>query len=290
MPGLASLVGHVLSDPCPFWAVEAVAGVRQAQCGMATTAGRTDRLRVMVVDDDEDLRELLRLVLEGSERFEIVGEASDAATALELAPRHRPDAVVLDLGLPGLSGLQVLPELRRLVPAARVVVFSGQGDAAAKRAALAEGAASYVLKDGDVRPLMVALQVASTGRLAEATTSLVADPTACRVARRFVSHTCEEWECDELTEVAQLVTSELVGNLVVHARTSGELTLRLWADAMRVEVTDRGPATPSPREADATSESGRGLMIVAAVSVAWGVAPAPDGKTVWADVARAAHP
>ena len=82
------------------------------------------RPRVLLVDDVADLRFLLRVVLEADGSFEVVGEAGDGETALELAQRTSPDVVVLDLSMPNMDGLEALPRLREAAPEAKIVVLS----------------------------------------------------------------------------------------------------------------------------------------------------------------------
>ena len=81
--------------------------------------------RVLVVDDDADIHPLIEVMFEIEGRFEVVGHAHDGQEAIELADTLRPDAVVLDLSMPGgMDGLEALPQLRRLLPESRIVVFS----------------------------------------------------------------------------------------------------------------------------------------------------------------------
>jgi signal transduction histidine kinase len=102
--------------------------------------------RTLVVDDHEDLRLLLRLVLERSGRFEVVAEAADGRAALELAELHDPDLILLDLSMPRMDGLEALPALRRIVPDARLVVLSGYAAAGAAGPAARAGADAYLEK------------------------------------------------------------------------------------------------------------------------------------------------
>lgn len=102
----------------------------------------TKRWRVLLVDDSEDLRMLLRLKLESWERYEVVAEAGDGEVAVRLAAEHQPDLVMLDLAMPTMDGLQALPLIREAAGEARVIVLSGfdQGLMADKaRAAGADG-------------------------------------------------------------------------------------------------------------------------------------------------------
>lgn len=245
-------------------------------------------VRILVVDDDADLRRLVRMTLELHGGFAIVGEAADGGSALELAATLRPDVVVLDLGLPDLHGLEVLPEILHLSPNSRIVVFSGLDEHEAETTALAGGAARYVLKGSDVDVLVRALEELPP-QIHEAATSFDASPESAAGARRFVRDVCLNWGCEELADSALLVVSELVTNAVTHARTRCTLTIRLRGAVLRLEVTDNSHEAPSPRLLSAYSEGGRGLFIVAALSSSWGIDPASRGKTVWAEFSREAQ-
>lgn len=82
-------------------------------------------LRVLVVDDNADLRRLIGVKLGVEEGLHVVGEAGNGAIALEMAAALSPDVVVLDLSMPVMDGLETLPPLRRLLPESRIVVLSG---------------------------------------------------------------------------------------------------------------------------------------------------------------------
>jgi two-component system chemotaxis response regulator CheY len=100
--------------------------------------------RVLVVDDSEPVRDLCGFVLSG--RGHEVVYAADGAAALDLYASRRPDAVLLDVGLPGADGLAVLAELRRLDPEARVAMLTGARDQATVLDAVRSGARDYVVK------------------------------------------------------------------------------------------------------------------------------------------------
>jgi anti-sigma regulatory factor (Ser/Thr protein kinase) len=118
----------------------------------------------------------------------------------------------------------------------------------------------------------------------DATLDLPADTTSPATARRFVRSVLTGWGCDHLSENALLITSELVTNAIVHARSPLRLRLRLADDVVRIEVADRGDGTPQPRVPDRERPGGRGLPIIEALSLAWGMVPTADGKVVWADL------
>src|SRR5438477_1433206 len=103
---------------------------------------------VLIADDTSDLRSLVRDLIEATGRFEVVAEASDGAEAVELAARHRPDVVLLDLAMPVMDGLQALPAILTSSPMSRVVALSGFEARRMAAAALAQGAVAYLDKDG----------------------------------------------------------------------------------------------------------------------------------------------
>ena len=95
------------------------------------------------------------------------------------------------------------------------------------------------------------------------------------------------WDCDaDQLDDAALVLSELVGNAVRHAEGDTlRVRLRRTADVLRIAVQDGSAALPAPRQASWEDESGRGMLIIEALSRRWGCEPLPDGKIVWAEVA-----
>ena len=104
--------------------------------------------RILIVDDDDHLRDMLSLYIDYEDGFEVAGTAADAAEATALALRLRPDAIVLDHHMPGVDGIAAIPALRDAVPDARIVMFSANDDGKAFAAAMASGAAGYVTKNG----------------------------------------------------------------------------------------------------------------------------------------------
>lgn len=110
------------------------------------------------------------------------------------------------------------------------------------------------------------------------------DPEMVIAARGFVRDRLTSWEAPEHLEQALVVTSELVTNAVLHARTAIKLTVLVDSSTVRIEVFDENPRLPvaAPCPTDATS--GRGLALVAAMANAWGIENHEDGKVVWAEL------
>ena len=114
--------------------------------------------RVLIVDDAEELRMLLRMRMSRSSGLEVVGEAVDGLDGVEQAQALQPDVVILDLAMPRMDGLQALPLIREAAPAAKVVVLSGFADSTMSDQARQAGADHYVVKGRPLAQLVVLLE------------------------------------------------------------------------------------------------------------------------------------
>ena len=123
------------------------------------------RFRVLVVDDHPLVRDSLCRVLENSGEFEVVGQASDGEDAVSLAERLRPDAVIMDLIMPGMDGVAACREIVELLPDARVLMLTASTDDDAVIAAVAAGATGYVVKDASLPDLLEAVRDVAQGRV-----------------------------------------------------------------------------------------------------------------------------
>lgn len=121
-----------------------------------------DAAIILIVEDEPPIRRLLRTTL-GAHDYRII-EASTGAEALSGLRHHRPDLVLLDLGLPDIDGLQLLAQIRKLSPVP-IVVLSSRGDEAAKVSALDSGADDYVTKPFGAEELMARIRAALRHRL-----------------------------------------------------------------------------------------------------------------------------
>ena len=111
--------------------------------------------------------------------------------------------------------------------------------------------------------------------------------SSVRKARHFVTEQVAEWRLDQLLDDALLVASELTTNAITHADSPCRIRMSLTPTSLRIEVVDTGSGTPEPQPESWTSEHGRGLMLVGALTTAWGMEEVPgQGKLVWAELAR----
>ncbi len=122
-------------------------------------------IRVLLVEDDADYRCVLCAFLDAEADVEVVGQAGGAEEALVIAARTRPDAILMDVRLPGMDGISATAALAEAVPAAAVVILTLFADEEALFAALAAGACGFVLKSALPADIVVALRHAVQGRL-----------------------------------------------------------------------------------------------------------------------------
>jgi DNA-binding NarL/FixJ family response regulator len=121
-------------------------------------------VRILLADDHALVREGLRQLLADEPGFEIAGEAADAAEAVEAATRLEPDVVLLDILMPGGSGIEALRRIRRRSPGVRVVMLTSVAEERAVVEAIQAGAAGYLLKDVSRAELVRAIRDAAAGR------------------------------------------------------------------------------------------------------------------------------
>ncbi|HXF99107.1 MAG TPA: response regulator transcription factor [Gaiellaceae bacterium] len=120
-------------------------------------------IRVLIVDDHAVVRAGLRRVLDAEPDIETVGEAESADRAVFEALHHRPDVILLDVVMPGKSGIDVLPTLRRDVPESKVLVLSMQDDPRYVREAFEAGASGYVMKEAADTEVVDAVRAVAAG-------------------------------------------------------------------------------------------------------------------------------
>lgn len=203
--------------------------------------------------------------------------------ALDRCLSCQPDALVIDL-----AALTVRDELA-------VAVFA----AAARRAAdwpavpmvfcapppaTAAGlAASTACRELPIRSTCAeATEVAGAAAMPRLRMRMEPVAAACRRARELVTEACARWNLPGTVDPASVVLSELVGNVVRHARTPMQVTVTLrrpWLQLAVVDGSDGSARLGRPGQRD---EGGRGLLLVRELAERWGSAPAGDGKAVWA--------
>lgn len=121
------------------------------------------RIRIVVIDDHPVVREGLVASLEDDAGFEVVGEAGSAEEALRLVAATRPDVVLLDLELPGMSGLEAIPALREAHPGAGLLVLTAYDTDERVLGAIRVGARGYLLKGASLQAIARAVRTVHAG-------------------------------------------------------------------------------------------------------------------------------
>ena len=125
-----------------------------------------NHIRLLIVDDHEVVRLGLRTLLTDEPDLDVIAEAGTAEEALVQVANHHPDVVILDIQLPGRSGLEACQEIRNQFPETQVVILTSHGGEGFAEQALRAGAAGYVLKQVGNEELVRAVRAANRGEIA----------------------------------------------------------------------------------------------------------------------------
>ena len=119
--------------------------------------GRERRIGLLIVDDDASMRDLLRLTFELHPEFDVLAEAANGDDAVSAAQSHQPDAVILDVMMPGTDGLEALPRILGASPQAKIIVFSAYATVPIVQQALEAGASLVLEKTVPQRDVVAAV-------------------------------------------------------------------------------------------------------------------------------------
>ncbi len=122
-----------------------------------------DEITTLIVDDHEVVREGLRLSLSRAPHIRVVGEASDGASAVEMAERRKPDVVIMDVRMPGMDGLEATKLLTERVPESKVLIFTAYSERSLLSRGLESGAKGYILKEAPHQTLVRAIEKVALG-------------------------------------------------------------------------------------------------------------------------------
>lgn len=121
------------------------------------------RIKVLIVDDHPLFRQGLRQVVEADQRFELVGEAGDGKIALQLIVEKKPDIAVLDVNLPGLSGLEIARRLQGKRSPTQIVILTMYNEEETFNRAVDFGVKGFVLKENAVEDILKSLVAVAAG-------------------------------------------------------------------------------------------------------------------------------
>lgn len=120
-------------------------------------------IRILLIDDHTLFRSGVRALLARTDDFEVVDDAADGIEGIKRAKQHKPDVVLLDLNMPGLSGIETLQLLQQDLPGTAVIMLTVSEDVDELKAALREGACGYLLKNMEADALAVMIRRAAEG-------------------------------------------------------------------------------------------------------------------------------
>lgn len=179
------------------------------------------KIRILIADDHAIVREGARRILSNEPDMEVVGEAEDGNEVLTLALELKPDVMVLDISMPGISGLDLVPKLREAVPSMQITLLSMHKKEIFVQQALDSGALGYVLKTSAVGDLLAAVRAVHNGEYF-LSSKVQADLIGSYLRKPHDKKTVQlsERETQVLRMVAQgMTTKQVAYELYLSART-----------------------------------------------------------------------
>jgi two-component system response regulator NreC len=148
-------------------------------------------MRVLLADDHGIVRRGLKSLLETEPGLSVVAEAADGLEALRLCEQHQPDALILDVGMPKLNGIEVAARAQKLARPPRVIILSMHADETYIIRALSAGARAYLLKDATDEDLLPAVRAVARGKrfFSPAVTALLVEDYVRQLQARGLSDT-----------------------------------------------------------------------------------------------------
>jgi len=175
--------------------------------------------RIILVDDHEVVRLGLKSLLERHPQFEVIGEAGNAKEALEIVERMLPDVVLMDIRLPGTSGIEVCEEIIKKFPEIRVIMLTSYAEDDMLFSAIRAGASGYVLKQIGAEDLMKAIEAVGRGEA-------LLDPAVTQRVFQEVRRAVKEEESSAFSTLSQQEKHVLL--LVSEGRTNREIAKALF--------------------------------------------------------------
>ncbi len=200
--------------------------------------------RILLVDDHEVVRLGLKALLEHNPQFEVVGEAGTAKEAIEQVERFQPDVVLMDIRLPGVSGIEACEEIIRNYPQTRVIILTSYAEDEMLFSAIRAGASGYVLKQIGGDDLIRAVEAVGRGEA-------MLDPSVTQRVFQEVRRAVKEEEASAFANLSQqerhvllLVSEGKTNREIAKALFLGEGTVRNYVSSIlsKLGVSNRAEA------------------------------------------------
>ena len=200
--------------------------------------------RIILVDDHEVVRLGLKALLERNQQFDVVGEASSARDAIEQVTALQPDVVVMDIRLPGTSGIEACEEIVNRFPGTKVIMLTSYAEDEMLFSAIRAGASGYILKQIGSDDLIKALEAVSRGEA-------LLDPAVTQRVFQEVRRAVKEEEASAFAHLSQqekhvllLVSEGKTNREIAKALFLGEGTVRNYVSSIlsKLSVNNRAEA------------------------------------------------
>jgi DNA-binding NarL/FixJ family response regulator len=209
-----------------------------AYIDLAVDQGNEQAIRVLIVDDHPLVRRGLTALLNSAAGIEVVGAASDGEEAVAMAFEERPDIVLMDVSMPGMSGIEAVRRLMRAVPDSRVVMLTSFSQRDVVIESFDSGAVGFLLKDAEPNELINGIRAAARGDA----------PVSPRAARELLQDRTQRRPLEELTQrerdVLTLVGRGLANKQIAWRLGISEKTVKAHLGSVfdRLGVADRTQA------------------------------------------------
>jgi len=175
--------------------------------------------RIIIVDDHEVVRLGLKSILERYPQYEVISEAKNAREAVQQAGKLKPDIVLMDIRLPGLSGISACEEIKERYPDIKVIMLTSYAEDDMLFSAIKAGASGYVLKQIDSEGLVKSIEAVSRGEAS-------LDPAVTQRVFQEVRKAVREEESSSFAELSQ--QEKMVLKLVSEGKTNREIAQLLF--------------------------------------------------------------
>ncbi|HHR6149697.1 TPA: two-component system response regulator NarL [Providencia alcalifaciens] len=186
----------------------------------------TEKSTILLIDDHPMLRNGVKQLISLEPSLQVIGEAGDGKTGIQIAEEQDPDLILLDLNMPGMNGFETLDELRKRELSGRIILFTVSNYSDDLISALKRGADGYLLKDMEPEELIIALKEAASGKM-------VVSPTLTSVLAESLRENQSQNENDAIaltpreSDILELIAQGLSNKMIARNLDIAESTVKV---------------------------------------------------------------